>query len=253
MTLFHRTLGIGGESMRREKILIVDDEIEISELICLYLAKEGYQTLTALDGYGAIEMVGKQKPDLVILDIQLPDLDGFEVCLELRKMTKAPILFLSCKNDDLDKILGLGVGGDDYITKPFSPGEMVARVKAHLRRSRMMFEPINTEHDLHYGDLTIEPKSFTVSLRGEPVPLSAKEYQLLLLLAKNPDRVYSLDQLFTQVWESPSIGDPRTVMVHISNIRKKIENDPARPAYILTVRGGGYKFNGSLSVIGAVP
>jgi DNA-binding response OmpR family regulator len=239
--------------MRREKILIVDDELEIGELICLYLAKEGYQTLTAYDGYGAIDIVDKQKPDLIILDIQLPDLDGFEVCLELRKRTKAPILFLSCKSDDLDKILGLGVGGDDYITKPFSPGEMVARVKAHLRRSRMLFETVPAEHDLQYGELTIEPKSFTVSLRGEPVPLSAKEYQLLLLLAKNPDRVFSLDQLFTQVWESPSIGDPRTVMVHISNIRKKIENDPARPNYILTVRGGGYKFNGSLSVIEAVP
>lgn len=233
--------------MRREKILIVDDEVEIIELICLYLAREGYQTLTALDGYGAIEMVDKSKPDLIILDIQLPDLDGFEVCLELRKMTKAPILFLSCKSEDLDKILGLGVGGDDYITKPFSPGEMVARVKAHLRRSRMQSEPVTPEHTLTFGELTIDPKSFTVRLSGEVVTLSAKEYQLLLLLAKNPDRVYSLDQLFTQVWESPSIGDPRTVMVHISNVRKKIEPDPAHPTYIVTIRGGGYKFNGSLA------
>ena len=233
--------------MRREKILIVDDEVEIIELICLYLAREGYQTLTAYDGYGAIDMVDKSKPDLIILDIQLPDLDGFEVCLELRKVTKAPILFLSCKSEDLDKILGLGVGGDDYITKPFSPGEMVARVKAHLRRSRMQSEPVTVEHTLQFGDLTIDPKSFTVRLAGEVVTLSAKEYQLLLLLAKNPDRVYSLDQLFTQVWESPSIGDPRTVMVHISNVRKKIEPDPAHPTYIVTVRGGGYKFNGSLA------
>lgn len=233
--------------MRREKILIVDDEVEIIELICLYLAREGYQTLTAYDGYGAIDMVDKSKPDLIILDIQLPDLDGFEVCLELRKVTKAPILFLSCKSEDLDKILGLGVGGDDYITKPFSPGEMVARVKAHLRRSRMQSEPVTVEHTLQFGELTIDPKSFTVRLSGEVVTLSAKEYQLLLLLAKNPDRVYSLDQLFTQVWESPSIGDPRTVMVHISNVRKKIEPDPAHPTYIVTVRGGGYKFNGSLA------
>jgi DNA-binding response OmpR family regulator len=233
--------------MRREKILIVDDEVEIIELICLYLNREGYQTLTALDGYGAIEIVDKSRPDLIILDIQLPDLDGFEVCLELRKMTKAPILFLSCKSEDLDKILGLGVGGDDYITKPFSPGEMVARVKAHLRRSRMQSEPVTPDHTLTFGELTIDPKSFTVRLSGEVVTLSAKEYQLLLLLAKNPDRVYSLDQLFTQVWESPSIGDPRTVMVHISNVRKKIEPDPAHPTYIVTVRGGGYKFNGSLA------
>src|SRR5690348_7593431 len=127
--------------MRREKILIVDDENEIGELICLYLAKEGYQTLTVFDGYSALDMVEKHKPELIILDIQLPDLDGFEVCLELRKMTKAPILFLSCKGEDVDKILALGVGGDDYMTKPFSPGELVARVKAHLRRSRMLFEP----------------------------------------------------------------------------------------------------------------
>ncbi|PYI52159.1 response regulator transcription factor [Paenibacillus flagellatus] len=240
--------------MRREKILIVDDETEIGELICLYLAKEGYQTITALDGYGAIDMVEKQKPDLIILDIQLPDLDGFEVCLELRKKTKAPIIFLSCKSDDLDKILGLGVGGDDYITKPFSPGEMVARVKAHLRRSRMLVEPSSDgQEPLRYGELAIEPRSFTVKLRGEPVPLSAKEYQLLLLLAQHPNRVFSLDQLFTQVWESPSIGDPRTVMVHISNIRKKIEPDPAQPTYIVTVRGGGYKFNGAPSEIEAVP
>ncbi|MDF2724355.1 MAG: response regulator transcription factor [Paenibacillus sp.] len=235
--------------MRREKVLIVDDENEIGELICLYLAKEGYQTLTVFDGYSALDMVEKHKPELIILDIQLPGLDGFEVCLELRKKTKAPILFLSCKGEDVDKILALGVGGDDYITKPFSPGELVARVKAHLRRSRMLFEPVAAEVDLRYGDLMIDPKSFTVTLRGESISLSAKEYQLLLLLAKNPDRVFSLDQLFTQIWESPSIGDPRTVIVHISNVRKKIEDDPSHPTYILTIRGGGYKFNGSLSTL----
>lgn len=230
--------------MKKETILIVDDENEISELIDLYLSREGYQTVTIGEGFKAIETVSRVNPDLILLDIQLPDLDGFEVCLEIRKVSKAPIIFVSCKAEDVDKILGLGVGGDDYITKPFSPGELVARVKAHLRRKRMMKESGRAEETIVFQDLEIDLRSHSVRVEGKSVSLSAKEYQLLILLARNPNRVFSMEQLFHQIWESPSLGDPRTIMVHISNLRKKIEKNPAEPVYILTVRGGGYKFRG---------
>ncbi|MGI6633163.1 MAG: response regulator [Bacillota bacterium] len=231
--------------MSGERVLIVDDEAEISELLGLYLTKEGYEVITALDGRQALELTGKQKVDLIILDVLLPGLDGIEVCTELRKVTDVPILFLSCRSDDIDKVMGLVAGGDDYITKPFSPREIVARVKAHLRRYRMAAEA-NTHGGpevLKYRDLEIDLQGCTVKVRGEKVYLSRKEYEVLVLLAQNPDRVFSADELFERLWQAQSLGDIRTVMVHISNIRKKIEKNPAAPEFIVTVRGAGYKFD----------
>jgi len=226
-----------------EKILIVDDEPEITELISLYLVKEGFRVVIGADGFKALELTRTEKPDLIILDVLLPGLDGFEVCYELRKETDVPILFLSCKDQEMDKILGLGIGGDDYITKPFSPGELRARVKAQLRRARQSVTQANQGQVLRFPGLEIDFGSYTVSANGAPVNLSSTEFLLLSAMAQNPNQVFSTAQLFNIVWKEKSLGDARTVMVHISNLRRKIESDPASPRYILTVRGIGYKFS----------
>ena len=236
--------------MAGERVLVVDDEPEISQLLSLYLAKEGYEVSVAGDGDQAIEIVRREKVDFVILDVLLPGLDGIEVCTELRKMTDVPIVFLSCRDEDIDKVMGLVAGGDDYITKPFSPRELVARVKAHLRRYRMVSvaKEKGRPSSLRYDGLEIDLDSCDVKVKGELVYLSHKEFELLSLLAQNPDRVFSADELFEKLWKMQSFGDIRTVMVHISNLRKKIERNPAAPEYILTVRGAGYKFSGNQSV-----
>ncbi|SDD15870.1 DNA-binding response regulator, OmpR family, contains REC and winged-helix (wHTH) domain [Paenibacillus sp. UNCCL117] len=230
--------------MSGEKILIVDDETEIVELITLYLRKEGFDVLSSSNGAEAIEMVRLYRPDLVILDILLPELDGIEVCRQIRKHYTTPILFLSCKSEDMDIILGFSIGGDDYMTKPFSPGQLVARVKAHLRRSQLLEQHKEEAQILSYPGLEIDLLSRTVKVRGRPVPLSSKEFDLLLHLARTPGQVMSLEQLYKLTWGVDSNGDTRTLLVHISNLRKKVEPNPADPRYILTVRGTGYKFNG---------
>lgn len=229
--------------MAGEKILIVDDEPEMSQLISMYLEDERYQVKVAENGKQALKLARTEKPDLIILDIFLPDMDGVEVCQELRHYTSVPILFLSCKSDDIDKIVGLRVGGDDYITKPFSPGELVARVKAHLRRSRMLGAMHKYNHVLRFPGLEIDVAKHEIRKNHSTITVSAKEFQLLTILAQNPNRVFNPDHLFDLVWGLDDFGDTRTVAVHISNLRKKIEPDPAKPKYILTVRGVGYKFN----------
>lgn len=228
--------------MRKECILIVDDEPEISHLLFRYLDRENYKVIISDNGLKAVELVKSQNPDLIILDILLPDLDGLAVCQNIRNRTKSPILFLTCKDEDSDKVLGLGVGGDDYITKPFSPSEVVARVKAHLRRSNF-FSSNEKEHIIRYPGLQIDTSSYTVLLNENTLTLPAKEFQLLTILARNPNRLFSTEQLFDLVWKEDSCGDPRTVVVHLSNLRKKLELDPATPKYINTVRGVGYKFS----------
>lgn len=233
--------------MTGERVLVVDDEAEISQLVSLYLAKEGYDVIVAGDGAQAIDAVRRTKVDFVILDVLLPDLNGIEVCTELRKMTDVPVVFLSCRDEDMDKVMGLVAGGDDYMTKPFSPRELVARVKAHLRRYRMVSAAKEKGRPpaLRYDGLEIDLESCNVSVRGEPVHLSHREFELLSLLAQNPDRVFSADEIFEKLWKMQSFGDIRTVMVHVSNLRKKIEQNPAAPEYVLTVRGAGYKFTGN--------
>ena len=235
------------DEMAREKILIIDDENEINELIKSYLLREGFQVVIADNGKDALNAVRLEKPDLIILDIMLPDSDGIELCLDIRKECNSPILFLSCKSEEIDKILGLSVGGDDYMTKPFLPGELVARVKAHLRRSRICMEAAKPQNVIRYGDLEVNLDSHEVWIDNEAVSLTGKEFDILSFLIRNPKRIYSMDQLFQMVWKMNSLdGDSRTIMVYISNLRKKIEKDPSNPEYIINVRGVGYKFNHSL-------
>jgi len=232
--------------MSANKILVVDDEADITELIALYMEREGFIVHSTDNGEDAISLADELKPDLIILDISLKSLDGFEVCTKIRASSDVPILFISCKSDDTDIIHGLNVGGDDYITKPFSPSQLVARVKAHLRR-QSVFEQQRAEREfedvLSFEGLTIDLPARTVHTQGTEVFLSAKEFDLLVRLAKSPNRAFALDELYMIVWGHDSMGDTRTLMVHISNLRKKIEPDPANPIYILTVRGVGYKFN----------
>lgn len=226
-------------------VLVVDDEQEITELIALYLQREGYAVHTAASGDDALQLADSLRPDLIILDVLLGQPDGIEVCRSLRTgpCADVPILFLSCKSEDGDIIRGLSEGGDDYITKPFSPSQLVARVQAHIRRRRQRERiPDETPDDLSYPGLDIDFRNHEVRLAGEIATLSVKEFELLAVLARQPNRVFSLEDLYRRVWQSESMGDTRTLMVHISNLRKKIEADPSNPAWIQTVRGFGYRF-----------
>jgi DNA-binding response OmpR family regulator len=235
----------GGSRMTGHKILVVDDEPEIVELIKLYLERDGFEVITCDNGQQALELVLMHRPSLIILDILLPDMDGIEVCRQLRKNDPTPVLFLSCKSEGIDIILGLSMGGDDYMTKPFSPSQLVARVKAQIRRSTMLDQHRSGLQVLRFPGLEIDLASHIVKVNGKPVQLSAKEFDLISIMAKTPNRVYRIEQLFELVWSLDSVGDPRTLIVHISNLRKKIEPNPAEPKYVLTVRGVGYKFNGT--------
>lgn len=230
--------------MAGEKILVVDDETEISELIALYLSKNGYSVITAYTGYSALDLVAKHNPDLIVLDIFLPDIDGLELCQEIRKKSDAPVIFLSCRSEETDKILGLAVGGDDYITKPFSPGELIARIKAHLRRNRISSVKKEQKSDtIEYPGIIIDFLSHSVIVDDKSVALSSKEFEILAILVQNPNVLFSLGQIYDSIWGVDNFGDTRTVMVHMSNLRKKIEADPANPKFILTIKGVGYKFN----------
>ncbi|RUS46498.1 response regulator transcription factor [Cohnella sp. AR92] len=232
--------------MPNASVLVVDDESEITDLIALYLEREGFRVHTADNGPDAIRLADSVAPDLIILDINLGQPDGIEVCRSLRKGSGAyiPILFLSCKAEDNDIIHALSEGGDDYITKPFSPSTLVARVSAHIRRRRMRERlPEATDTVLIFGELEIDMQRFEVKRGGELIPLSVKEFELLTVLSRQPNRVFPLDELYRLVWHSDSMGDTRTLMVHISNLRKKIEPDPLNPSYIQTVRGFGYRFS----------
>jgi DNA-binding response OmpR family regulator len=233
--------------MHGRQILVVDDEIEINQLISLYLTKEGFEVAILEHGNDVIPFVRTHKPELIILDILLPGINGIDLCRELRKFTQIPIIFVSCKTDDLDVILGLEVGGDDYITKPFSPSQLVARVKANLRRN-LLSSPLSTnkEDKLTFTGLEINIGSHFVLLNGNEISLSTKEFDLLVIMAQHPHRVFKIDELYQRIWGSDSFGDTRTLIVHISNLRKKIESDITNPKYILTVRGIGYKFNHTL-------
>jgi DNA-binding response OmpR family regulator len=225
-----------------ETILIVDDDEDIREILKLYLKKENYQVISAGDGNQAVTYALTANPDLIILDMMLPGLDGIEICQEIRKQLTTPIIFLSCKSTPVEKSLGLTAGGDDYMSKPFDAMELLARVKAQLRRNRMLKTENNQDNFLIYPGLTIDLTSLSVVAYGQLVALSPKEFQLLSLLAQNPNTVFSSEQLFQLLWGMESLGDNRTIMVHISNLRKKIERDPANPIFIKTIKGAGYKF-----------
>ncbi|MGC9522762.1 MAG: response regulator [Anaerolineae bacterium] len=231
-------------------ILVVEDELVLRETLAYNLAKQGYRVATAADGYRAVELAEKERPDLVLLDVMLPGLDGFEVCRVLRQAYNAPIIMLTARDDEIDKIVGLEVGADDYLTKPFSMRELLARIKAQLRRVRLLREEFADQaeqaagQELRFGDLVIDPDRREVSLGGKPLSLKPMEYELLTYLAQNKGRVLSRDQLLEQVWGWDYTGGSRTVDVHVRWLRKKIEEDPANPTRIVTVRGIGYRFEG---------
>lgn len=231
--------------MAGETILVVDDDRDIVEIITLYLENEGYHVISAYDGNLAVSSALSHHPDLIILDMMLPGLDGIEVCQSIRKKTAAPIIFLSCKSTPGDKSIGLIAGGDDYMSKPFDSMELLARVKAHLRRSRIIESanhPTFKKAVLSFPSLTIDLNSYQVVANGQEVVMSPKEFQLLVLLAQNPNTIFSNDNLFKILWGTDSLGDHRTVQVHISNIRKKIEQNSKAPVIVQTVKGVGYKF-----------
>jgi two-component system, OmpR family, response regulator len=228
-----------------DKVLVVEDDTNLLEAIKYNFRKEGYNVVTASDGETALEVARKENPDILILDIMLPKLNGFEVCRILRKETTVPILMLTAKADETDKIVGLEIGADDYMTKPFSMRELMARVRAMLRRAKMSevastVEPVS----LIVNSLEIDIARHKVSFSGKQLELSPKEFDLLAFLARNKGLVFSREQLLEKVWGYDFAGDTRTVDVHISWLRQKIEADVTRPRYLITVRGTGYKLEG---------
>jgi two-component system OmpR family response regulator len=228
-----------------DKILIVEDDRNLLDALKYNLRKEGYNAVTAVDGAEALDVARREKPDLIILDIMLPKISGFEVCRILRKETMVPILILTAKTDETDKIVGLEIGADDYMTKPFSLRELLARVGAMLRRAKMVeIEPGRRELLLKVGDIEVDIARHKASKGATMLELTPKEFDLLAFLARNKGFVFSRDQLLEKVWGYDFAGDTRTVDVHISWLRQKIEADPANPKHLVTVRGTGYKLEG---------
>lgn len=232
-----------------EKILIVEDEPALQETLSYNLTRQGYQVEVAGDGRAAIESARRIHPDLMVLDIMLPGLDGFEVCRILRQETSMPIMMLTARDDEIDRVVGLEVGADDYITKPFSMREFLARVKAQLRRIRMIRAEMDADSDqpnqvLHLGDLTLDLTRHEVLLDRTPLFVKPKEFDLLLFLVRHRGQVLSRDLILEQVWGWEFSGGSRTVDVHVRWLREKIEANPADPKRIVTVRGAGYRFEG---------
>jgi two-component system response regulator ResD len=221
-------------------VLVVDDETMVSEVVGKYLRREGFEVVTAEDGEAALAAAQRYKPDLVVLDLMLPRVDGLEVCKRLRARSQVPVIMLTARGEELDRIIGLELGADDYLAKPFSPRELVARVKAVLRRAAAGGKADGGL--LEFGDLTVDPMGRTVRLDGRLVELTAKEFDLLHFLAKSAGRAFTRAELLDKVWDYEYFGDAGTVTVHIRRLRGKIEADPARPAHIKTVWGIGYKF-----------
>ncbi|OPG89592.1 DNA-binding response regulator [Chryseobacterium mucoviscidosis] len=230
--------------MSFDRILIVEDEKEIAELLKDYLVEEHFEVIIASDGREAIHLYREYRPQLMILDIMLPKLDGMEVCRTIRSESSIPIIMLSAKKSDVDKIIGLGIGADDYVVKPFSPGEIIARVKAQLRRANQLLSPVGTSEIVRYQDLELNIKAYEVTVRNQPVPFSAKEFEVLRFFALHPNQVLTREQIFQHVWGLDERGDLNTVTVHIKKIREKIEVDLANPTMIKTVWGVGYKLDG---------
>lgn len=224
-------------------ILVCDDDKEIVEAIEIYLTQEGYRILKAYDGTEALEMLEREEVHLLLLDVMMPKLDGIRATLKIREKNSIPIIILSAKSEDADKILGLNVGADDYVTKPFSPLELVARVKSQLRRYTQLGGAAQNENDKIYsvGGLRINDDLKEVTVDGELVRLTPIEYNILLLLMKNQGRVFSINQIYEMIWNEEAIGADNTVAVHIRHIREKIEINPKEPRYLKVVWGVGYK------------
>ena len=224
------------------RILLVDDEHSVQKLLASALRKDGYEVVGALDGRSALERVAEGGFDLLVLDLMLPKVDGFEVCRQVRATSSVPIIMLTAKVEEIDKVLGLELGADDYITKPFSMREFRSRVKAVLRRSQLTRVEEPAQGTLEDGELRIDFDKRQVTIDGEPVRLTYVEFEILAALARNPGRVYSRSTLLERVWGDSAYRDPRTVDVHIRHLREKLERDPKAPELVQTVRGVGYRF-----------
>lgn len=232
--------------MDKRSILVIDDEEEIRELIQMYIIKEGFHYMEATNGKEALAKIREFPPELILLDISLPDSSGFDICQKIKDLTDAPVLFVSCRDSELDKVLGLTVGGDDYISKPFSPNELVARIKAHLRRVDQMRSYKSMDQGveiLSSKSIVINTKQYSCSVNGKTVNLSAKEFKLLEFFMMHPFQVFNPEHLIERIWGFNTDIDCKTVSVHIGNIRKKVGDNPKNPSIILTIRGAGYKYN----------
>ena len=226
-------------------ILVVDDEPHIREVVALYLRRDGHEVLTAVDGEEALRMHRQRTPDLVVLDLMLPKLSGFEVCRQIQLERRVPVIMLTARGEEEDRIIGLGLGADDYVSKPFSARELAARVQAVLRRISDPQPALQAKPTLSSGELHIDPNTRSVTLRNAPITLTAREFDLLHYLAAHPNHVFTRDQLMDAVWGNDFIADTSTVTVHIRRLREKIESDPAQPQYLLTVWGVGYRWGGA--------
>jgi DNA-binding response OmpR family regulator len=237
--------------MKRLKVMLVDDEDSIRKIVEHLVQKEGYNFCYAADGESALQMFTHENPDLIILDVMLPEIDGFEVCRRVRHESIVPIILLSAKGDIVDKSVGFNMGADDYMTKPFSPVELALRMKALFRRAAFKEELENSQENkgcIVVNELEISIKSFEVYVRGKKVDLTSKEFELLSFMANHPGQVFTRQQLFDNLWGEKYLGDSGTITVFIRKIREKIEQDPAHPEYLLTVWGVGYKFCSCLSI-----
>lgn len=228
--------------MSQETILIVDDEKEIRNLIAIYLKNEGYDVLEASDGEEGLSLLRKHQVHLIVLDIMMPKVDGIEMCMKVREIAEMPIIMLSAKSQDMDKIVGLTLGADDYVTKPFNPLELIARIKSQLRRYiKMNRLDMMNENAIEVGDMRINTDTHEVIVNNKKVKLTPREFSILELLARNQGIVMSAEQIYEKVWKEEAIQSENTVMVHIRKIRERIETTPRNPQYIKTVWGVGYK------------
>jgi DNA-binding response OmpR family regulator len=228
--------------MNETRILVVEDEPSLAEVVSLYLKRAGYQVQVAADGKQAMTILEKQIPDFVILDLMLPEIDGLSLTRWLRDRSNVPIIMVTARREEIDRIAGLEMGADDYVVKPFSPQELVSRVRAVLRRTGREQAGAESERDLSLGMIHISPSTRVVTVRDSSIELTAKEFDLLYLLARHPKQVFTRDQLLERVWGGAEYIDPGTVTVHVRRLREKIEVDPSSPRHLLTIWGVGYKF-----------
>ncbi len=231
-------------SINKSKILIVDDEEDILRLLSTVLKKEGFENIyTAASAKEAMDLVSRLDPAIILLDIMMPGRDGYDVCKEIRKTSRTPILFMSAKTEELDRILGFALGADDYITKPFSPKEVAYRIKAHLRRNNYIDEDkIEKDKTIVFGPFELNEEKIEFKKNDEPIHLKAKEFKMLAYMLKNPNQILSKEKICSGVWGEDYIGFDNTIMVHIRRLREKIEDNPSMPKYIVNIKGLGYKF-----------
>ncbi|WP_083566556.1 response regulator transcription factor [Domibacillus mangrovi] len=225
-----------------DEILIVEDDVDIQKIISMNLSLEGFGYTIAGTGMEAIKKVRENEPDLILLDIELPDMNGIDLCQQLRELTAVPILYVTCNNEDREKILAFAMGGDDYIEKPFNSRVLIARIKAHLRRNTINHNQNAFKKRISFDDIVIDLSAREVTRNGKIIELTAKEFELLTFFVQHPNQVFSAEQLLDQIWGYDSFSEKSTIIVHISNLRKKIEEYPVNPSYIITMRGVGYKF-----------